>query len=60
MLGVPTEESEMPEHLWKLMTTFGEQVYGDFLVCPYQKKIAGHMQSVCIESARNLVHKRVE
>ena len=57
MLGVPTEESEMPEYLRKLMSTFDDEVYGDFLVCPYQKQIPEHMQPVCIESAKKLVHK---
>jgi hypothetical protein len=29
-------------------------IFGDFMVCPQSKYIAGHMQSVCIQSYKNL------
>jgi hypothetical protein len=58
ILSVPSEESEMPDYLSKLMTDFEDEVYGDFQVCPYKKHIPGHMQPVCIESGKHLVPKR--
>ena len=33
---------------------FGTQAYGDFLVCPLTPNKPGHMQRVCVESARKL------
>jgi hypothetical protein len=58
MLGVPTEESEMPGYLSKLMVSFDDTVYGDFVVCPYRKYEEGHMQFVCIESGQHLFRER--
>ncbi|HYW69667.1 MAG TPA: hypothetical protein VE961_01455 [Pyrinomonadaceae bacterium] len=31
-----------------------KDVFGDFLVCPLTKAQPGHMQTVCLESGRNL------
>lgn len=31
------------------------RIYADFLVCPFEKDIPGHMRMVCIESARNMI-----
>ena len=58
MLSVPSEDTELPENLRKLMATFYDEVYGDFLVCPYKPFRPEHMQQVCVESARKLVHQR--
>lgn len=58
MLDVPSEKSEMPDYLLKLMPDFDDEVYGDFVVCPYKKHVPGRMQPVCVESGRHLVHKR--
>ena len=57
MFSVPTEKEEMPKYLRKLVPTFDDEVYGDFLVCPYKKRLPEHMQPVCVESGKNLVHK---
>lgn len=35
-------------------------VFGDFLVCPLTRARAGRMQTVCIESAKNLVTRKHE
>jgi hypothetical protein len=29
-------------------------IFGDFMICPQSKQIHGHMQSVCIQSYKNL------
>jgi len=34
-------------------------IVGDFEVCPFTRERAGHMQMVCVESAKHLVIKRV-
>ena len=54
MLSVPSEDTELPENLRKLMATFYDEVYGDFLVCPFTREKAGEMQLVCIEAVKNL------
>lgn len=33
---------------------WGVQVFGDFIVCPFEKDKPGWMQPVCIESAKNI------
>jgi len=57
ILGVHDEEDGMPEYISKLIPNFNDEVHGNFFVCPYSKKQLGHMQSVCIESGKNLKHR---
>jgi len=57
ILGVPDEESGMPDYMSKLIPNFNDEVHGNFVVCPYSKTQAGHMQFVCIESGKNLRHR---
>jgi hypothetical protein len=58
MLSVPSEETELPENLRKLLVTFDDEIYGNFLVCPYKGRRPEHMQPVCIESGKKLFHRR--
>ena len=37
---------------------FDVEAIGDFVVCPFTVEKPGHMQMVCVESARNLSFKR--
>ncbi len=57
ILGVRDEEAGMPDYISKLIPNFNDEVHGNFVVCPYSKKQAGHMQFVCIESGNNLKHR---
>jgi hypothetical protein len=34
------------------------ELYADFLVCPLEPHVPGHMQAACIESAKHLVVKK--
>jgi len=60
MLGVTTEQ--LPKNAAALIGLgndfFVNDVYGDFQVCPFEKQKPGHMQPVCVESAKNLVLKK--
>ncbi len=60
MLGVTTEE--LPPNAAALMDSgddvFDNDVYGEFQVCPFEKQKPGHMQPVCVESAKKLVAKK--
>ena len=44
----------VPKNLSKLMNPYDE-VFGNSVVCPFTKYTPGWMQTVCIESASNLV-----
>ena len=35
-----------------------DDIFGDFVVCPFTPERKGHLQLVCIESATHLVEKR--
>jgi hypothetical protein len=48
---IPSEDEIIPNNL-KKQIGMGKQIYGDFVVCPFEKE--GHMQSVCVESAKNM------
>ena len=54
-IGVLHSENEVMPEVIKKYITFGTNIYGDFLVCPFSKAREGWMQFVCIESASNLV-----
>jgi len=49
-------EEDLPASLSSLFSNHSAMniVFGDFEVCPLEKERAGHMQSVCIESASHL------
>ena len=49
---------QMPKSLQEKLK-LDEAIYGDFEVCPFEKERPGHMQLVCIESASNLVVKKM-
>jgi hypothetical protein len=34
-----------------------EGIYGDFEVCPFTPERKGHMQMVCVQSAKKLIGK---
>ena len=51
---IPSEDEIIPDNLKKQIGT-GKEVYADFVVCPFEKEEEGHMQSVCIESAKNMI-----
>jgi hypothetical protein len=44
----------VPENLSNLMNPW-DDVFGNFVVCPFTKYTSGWMQFVCVESASNLV-----
>ena len=46
--------SILPEEI-RTKLDWDKNVFGDFLVCPLSRKQPGRMQTVCIESGKNLV-----
>ena len=58
LLGVRDEDAELPANVNKLLTGhFGDEVYGDYLVCPFTLYRAGQMQIVQVKSATHLVYR---
>lgn len=55
MLGVSDEV--LPDNVNQMTDGFDTQIYGDFRVCPFNELKPGAMQSVCVDSAKNLVAK---
>jgi hypothetical protein len=55
ILGISGGEQSpiAPEELLEYLR-FGVYIFGDFLVCPFEKDKPGWMQPVCIESAKNI------
>ena len=45
----------MPKIVSDQFRNSGTQIYADFVVCPFEKDIPGHMRNVCIESAKNIL-----
>lgn len=61
ILGVSESHAEvrqMPKSLREKLK-LDEAIYGDFEVCPFTKERPGEMQFVCIESASNLIVRRM-
>lgn len=52
------EHPELPPNLQKY-NLFEGGVFGDFEVCPLEPEKNGHMQSACIESAKNIVREKL-
>ena len=55
ILGVSNEI--LPEALSEKMG-WEIEAYGDFLVCPFSEERPGEMQSVCVETAENVLYKK--
>ncbi|TMH32909.1 MAG: hypothetical protein E6H66_13125 [Betaproteobacteria bacterium] len=52
MLGIHYDQ--LPPGLASQMTSFDTEAWGTFGVCPFTRQSPGRMQSVCIESWRDL------
>jgi len=48
---------DLPSKLKPLMADFDHEVFGDFLVCPYEKDKPREALPVCVQSATHLVRK---
>ena len=49
------EDPEMPENVERALKPFQNERFGYFKICPLEPEVAGNMQAVCIESAKNIV-----
>jgi hypothetical protein len=51
-------ERELPKDLEKYMEGLNDEVYADFLVCPYSKEEPRAMQLVCVKSAKHVIYRK--
>jgi hypothetical protein len=58
ILGVLPSETEIVPEVVRANVEFQTNLYGDFEVCPFERERPGAMQTVCVESASNLVAER--
>ena len=49
------EDAIAPDNLLRALNGYEYFVFGDFEVCPFTKEREGHMRTVCVERADNLV-----
>ena len=59
LLGVPSEESELPPNVKVLMEDFEATIFGDFVVCPLSPERPGRMQMVVVKSASHVVNLKL-
>ena len=57
MLGIPSEDSELPASVKALLKGFDDQIFADFVVCPLQKERPGTMRMVFVKSASHVVNR---
>jgi hypothetical protein len=57
MLGLPSEDSELPLSVKRLLKGFDDQVFADFVVCPLTKERPRTMRMVKVQSATHVVDR---
>jgi len=55
ILGIHDDENPIVPTNISRFVNFDNQIYADFLVCPFDEEKSGRMQIVCVESATNVV-----
>src|ERR1700690_1701521 len=57
MLGIPSEDQELPANVKPLLKSFDDEIFADFVVCPLTKERAGEMTMVSVKSASHVVDR---
>jgi hypothetical protein len=57
VLGVPSEDQELPLNVKPLLKGFENQIFADFTVCPLTKERAGEMRLVFVKSASHITNR---
>ena len=57
MLGIPSEEQELPANVRRLLKGFDDQIFADFVVCPLTREHSGEMRMVVVKSATHVVNR---
>ena len=57
MLGIPSEDSDLPANVGPLLKSFDDQIFADFVVCPLTKDHPGTMRMVRVKSASHVINR---
>ena len=57
MLGVRSEDQNLPANVKKLLKGFNDRIFGDFTVCPLTKEQPGKMRIVFVQSSSHVVNR---
>jgi len=57
MLGIPSEDSELPPKVKDLLKSFDDQIFANYSVCPLTRERRGEMRMVWVKSARDIVNR---
>jgi hypothetical protein len=60
ILGVPSEDSELPPEVKKFLKGFDDEISANFTVCPLEKDRKGTMQMVKVKAADHVVRRERE
>jgi Carboxypeptidase regulatory-like domain len=60
VLGLPEEDTKLPNSVKAHLQTFGDEITADYVVCPFTKYRKGTMQMVCVQSASNVQYTHVK
>jgi hypothetical protein len=56
MLGVHSEDNNLPGNIKPLLKNFDDVIFADFIVCPVTVQREGWMQLVEVQSATRVTH----
>ena len=59
MLGIPSEDSDLPMNVKELLKSFDDRIFADFVVCPLMKDRHGEMRMVSVKSATRILNRPV-
>jgi len=57
MLGLPSEDQELPANVKELLKGFDDQIFADFVVCPLTKEEPEKMRMVTVKSATHVINR---
>lgn len=57
MLGVPSEDQNLPPNVKGLLRSFDDQIFADFTACPLTKERPETMRMVFVKLASHVVHR---
>jgi hypothetical protein len=57
MLGVRSEDQNLPPNVKKLLKGFDDRIFADFSVCPLTKERPGRMRIVFVQAASHVVNR---
>lgn len=57
MLGIPSEDTDLPANVRPLLKSFDDKIFADFVVCPLTKERPEEMRMVYVKSASRVIDR---